>query len=333
MEFVDGVLIILLIVVSAGLWVVLMNMKKTSETANQITQARLDLLTKQIPDQDSFASLGKRLQSIDTASRHSFERLSKDLGGLSKATEQMMEVGKTISSLEDLLKPPKLRGGMGETLLEELLSQILPGSFKIQHKFKDGSIVDAALMIGGNIVPVDAKFPLESFRRMIKLGDSEEAKRERKIFIRAVKKHIDDIANKYILPDEGTFNFALMYIPAENVYYETIIKDEEGNGLFPYASERRVIPVSPNSFFAYLQVIVHGLKGMQIEKKAYEIMQYLNRLKGDEDRFRKEFNTLGGHLKNAQNKYDEADKRLNRFEDKLLSVGEDDGDDLPKLIN
>ena len=119
MEFVDGVLIILLIVVSAGLWIVLMNMKKSSETANQITQARLDLLAKQIPDQDSFVSLGKRLQSIDTASRHSFERLSKDLGGLSKATEQMMEVGKTISSLEDLLKPPKLRGGMGETLLEE----------------------------------------------------------------------------------------------------------------------------------------------------------------------------------------------------------------------
>ncbi len=324
MEFLVGVLIILLIVVSAGLWVVLMNMKKSSETANQITQARLDLLAKQIPDQDSFVSLGKRLQSIDVASRHSFERLSKDLGGLSKATEQMMEVGKTISSLEDLLKPPKLRGGMGETLLEELLSQILPGSFKMQHKFKDGSIVDAALTIGGNIVPVDAKFPLESFRRMIKLGDIEEAKRERKIFIRAVKKHIDDIATKYILPDEGTFNFALMYIPAENVYYETIIKDDEGNGLFPYASERRVIPVSPNSFFAYLQVIVHGLKGMQIEKKAYEIMQHLNRLKGDEDRFRKEFNTLGGHLKNAQNKYDEADKRLNRFEDKLLSVGEED---------
>ncbi len=331
MEFLIGVLIILLIVVSAGLWIVLMNMKKSSETANQITQARLDMLSKQIPDQDSFVSLGKRLQSIDATSRHSFERLSKDLGGLSKATEQMMEVGKTISSLEDLLKPPKLRGGMGETLLGELLSQILPGNYELQYQFKDGSRVDAVIKIGNNLVPVDAKFPLESFRRMIALDDDEESKRERKVFIRAVKKHIDDISGKYILPDEGTFDFALMYIPAENVYYETIIKDEDGSDLFPYAAERRVIPVSPNSFFAYLQVIVRGLKGMRIEEKALEILEHLNRLHVDEDRFRKEFDTLGNHLRNAQNKYEEADKRLNRFEIKLTSIS--DGGDDPKLID
>jgi len=325
------IFIIFLILIVAGVMVFgLMQLKNSLDSSNKLTNAKLEMLASQIPDGESFSSLNRKLKEIDDSSRKSFERLSGNLGNLSKATEQMMEVGKTISSLEVLLKPPKLRGGMGETLLGELLSQILPGNFELQHKFKDGSRVDAAIKIGNNLVPVDAKFPLESFRRMIKLDDEEEAKRERKVFIRAVKKHIDDISSKYILPDEGTFDFALMYIPAENVYYETIIKDEDGSGLFPYASERRVIPVSPNSFFAYLQVIVRGLKGMQIEEKALEIMQHLNRLQVDEDRFRKEFDTLGTHLRNAQNKYDEADKRLNRFEIKLSSIS--DGDDSPNLI-
>ena len=328
----ESLIVFLILIVAGGMIFGLMYLKKSFDSSNEITQARIELISRQIPDQASFVSLNRKLKEIDDSSRKSFERLSGNLGNLSKATEQMIDVGKTISSLEDLLKPPKLRGGMGETLLGELLSQILPGNFELQYKFKDGSRVDAAIKIGNNIVPVDAKFPLESFRRMIETENKEEAKKERRDFIKAVKKHIDDIASKYILPDEGTFDFALMYIPAENVYYETIIKDDEGNSLFPYASERRVIPVSPNSIIAYLQVIAYGLKGMQIEEKAKEIMQHLTRLQVDEDKFRKEFDVLGSHLNNAKNKYEEADRRLNRFEDKLISVGEDDGDNDPKLI-
>ena len=269
--------------------------------------------------------LSQRISEIDQGSRQSFERLKEDIGRLSEATKQMLEVGKTISSLEDLLKPPKIRGGMGETFLEELLQQILPlRYYSFQYSFKSGEKVDAILRIGGKIVPVDAKFPLEQFRRIIQNPNEEERKTARRNFLRDVKKHIDAISSKYIVPDENTYDFALMYIPAENVYYEAIIKEEDDEGLYSYALKRKVIPVSPNSFYAYLQVIIQGLKGMSIEAHARDIIDHLDRLKGDEKRFKEEFDTLGSHLTNARKKYEDADRLLNRLEEKLLSTGDVD---------
>lgn len=295
------------------------------------TQSRLNEVSKQIPNTQSFETLSQRLHDVDASNRQSFERLANSLGELSKATQQMMDVGKTISSIEDLLKPPKLRGGLGETLLERLLSQILPPQhYELQHRFKDGEIVDAVINIGKRLVPVDSKFPMESFRRMLEGEDENSTQKERRSFIKAVKKHIDSVSQKYILPDEGTYDFALMYIPAENIYYETIIKDEQGEELYPYATERHVIPVSPNSLYAYLQVIVFGLKGMRIEEQAKVIMEHLARLKNEEDNFRQDFEVLGTHLKNARNKFDDADRKLARFEDKLLDIGTAHTTELPE---
>ena len=290
------------------------------------TRQQINKMTEQLPKSKEFYALSERLQRVDESSRKSFERLAKDLGQLSKATEQMMEVGKNISSLEDLLKPPKLRGGIGETLLSQLLAQILPQKhYELQYPFKGGEIVDAAIILGDRVVPVDSKFPIEQFRRLLDAKDEAVRRRERRAFIRTVKHHIDAIAQKYILPDEGTYDFALMYIPAENIYYETIIKDELGGEIFPSSLNKRVIPVSPNSIYAYLQVIIHGLKGMRIEEKARAIMEHLARLQTEEEKFRMEFDTLGNHLKNARNKFEEAERRLNKFEDKLLSVSEPKG--------
>lgn len=265
--------------------------------------------------------ISQRISEMDQGSRQSFERLKEDIGRLSAATLQMLEVGKTISSLEDLLKPPKIRGGMGETLLEELLNQILPtGYCTFQYSFKSGEKVDAVIRLGGKLVPVDAKFPLEQFRNILENNNEAERKSARRNFLRDVKKHLDDISNKYILPDENTFDFALMYIPAENVYYEAVIKEDGDEGLYSYALKKKVIPVSPNSFYAYLQVIIHGLKGMSIEAHAREIINHLERLKGDEKRFREEFEVLGNHLSNARKKYEDADRLLSRFEEKMLST-------------
>jgi DNA recombination protein RmuC len=195
--------------------------------------------------------------------------------------------------------------------------------------------VDAVIKLIGGIVPVDAKFPLESFQRMLAASDDAERERQKKDFIRAVKGHINDIARKYILPDERTLDFALMYIPAENVYYETIIKDEglgEDRSIIAHALAKRVIPVSPNSFFAYLQAISLGLKGLQIEKQAKEIMRYLDRLQGDFGRFQDDFSTLGGHVERARKKYDEASIRLRRFEEKLLGA-RDPASELPSGLH
>ena len=284
--------------------------------------AKLNHLQDNLP---AIQAISTRLEIAEKATRESFERLAGNLGQLSEATQNMLEVGKTITSLEDLLKPPKLRGGMGETLLAELLNQILPKEFvEFQYAFKSGEKVDAVIHLGDALVPVDSKFPLENFRKLVASTDNKEADNLRKSFLRDVKLHIEKISKKYILPDEKTFDFALMYIPAENVYYETIIKDDTGEGLFPFALEKKVIPVSPNSFYAYLQVIIRGLKGLHIEKKAQEILAHLARLEGEEAKVREDFNVLGRHLSNAQAKYNDAGRSLDRFEDKLLSIGENE---------
>lgn len=261
----------------------------------------------------------------------------KGLGSLSQASERIYEVGKDIASLQEILRAPKLRGTLGELFLGDILSQLLPCSnFELQYKFKSGESVDAIIHLGQGKVPVDSKFPLENFRRVIEAQNDGDRKAARKKFVSDVKKHVDSVAKKYILPDEGTFDFALMYVPAENVYYETIIRDEASGdeaSISSYALEKRVIPVSPNSFYAYLQAIVLGLRGMRIEKSAEEIIQQLARLKGDFTRFNEEFEILGKHITNIKNKYDDSSKRLGNFGEKLLGAGEEKISILPANEN
>ena len=256
------------------------------------------------------------------------------LGKLGEATQRVVEVGRDIQGLEQILRSPKVRGGLGETLLAELLAQMLPRDyFTLQHQFRSGEKVDAAIRIGDRLVAVDAKFPLENFRRI--LDETEEEKRRpfRRQFARDVKLRIDEIAKKYILPDEGTYDFALMYVPAENVYYEIIIKDDADPGDEPiaaYALSRRVVPVSPNSFYAYLQVIILGLRGLRIEANAQEIQNDLARLAGDLEKVRDPLRMLGKHLGNAQNQFADADRALDRFGTKLEAI-ERKGGDQPAL--
>jgi DNA recombination protein RmuC len=252
------------------------------------------------------------------------------LGKLGEATQRVVEVGKDIQGLEQILKSPKVRGGLGETLLAELLSQMLPQEhWALQHGFKSGEKVDAVIRIGDRLVGVDAKFPLENFRRMLDETDEDRRRPHRRQFARDVKTRIDEIAKRYILPDEGTFDFALMYVPAENVYYEIIIKDQTDAGDEPiatYALAKRVVPVSPNSFYAYLQVIILGLRGLRIEGNARQILNDLARLAGDLDKVREPLRTLGRHLGNAQGQFTEAERALERFGNKLEAIERKSGD-------
>ncbi|MEX0804839.1 MAG: DNA recombination protein RmuC [Candidatus Binatia bacterium] len=264
-------------------------------------------------------NMGERL---DNAARV-VGNVQRSLGGLEEANRKIYEVGKDIASLHEILRSPKLRGGLGEFFLEDLLGQVLPAQhFSTQYSFRSGEKVDAVIRLGSSLVPVDSKFPLENFKRIIDFATDEDKARAKRQFAGDVRKHIDAIAGKYILPDEGTYDFALMYIPAENVYYETIIRDEsaEEKSLSYYAMSKHVIPVSPNSFYAYLQAIVLGLKGMKIEESAKEIIQYLSRLQGDFTRFRDDFGLLGKHLGHAQSSYQSAEKRIEQFGQKLLSA-------------
>lgn len=252
--------------------------------------------------------------------------VQRALGALDSATKQVYLVGKDIAQLQEILRAPKLRGTLGELFLGDLLSQILPAnSFVLQHTFKTGETVDAVIKLGGRLVCVDSKFPLENFKRLIESQDDPQEKTiMRRKFVNDVKRHIDAISSKYILQDEGTFDFALMYIPAENVYYETIIKDDasvpEDSSLMSYAFGKRVVPVSPNSFYAYLHTIALGLRGLEVEENARIIIEQLARLRGDFTRFKDDFSMLGKHLSNSRTKYEDAERRMARFEDKLIST-------------
>ena len=270
--------------------------------------------------QDTNKTLGERL---DTAAQV-ISRVDTNLGKLYESNQQIYSVGKDISKLSDLLRAPSFRGGIGELMLENLLTQILPlQNFTLKYKFKNGQQVDAVIHIGPRLVPVDSKFPYENFKKIVESANESDRNKHKAAFYRDIKNHIDKIAGDYILPDENTFDFALMYIPAENVYYETIIKDElsgEEKIIFNYALNKKVIPVSPNSFYAYLQIIVLGLRGLQIEKGAAEIINYLSQLKIDFIKFKDDFRVVGSHIVNARNKFEESESKLERFGDRLESA-------------
>jgi len=196
------------------------------------------------------------------------DRLNKQIGELQGTNTQMMQIGTEVKRLQNILSSPKLRGQMGEWSLENLLSQILPkDSYKLQHTFKDGKVVDALIELADFSVPIDAKFPLPGFEKIVKAETEEEKTKLRRQFLKDVTTHIGKIASNYIRPAEGTLDFALCYIPAENVYYETIVKYVgETQDILQYCFDKKVIPVSPNLLYAYLMTVAMGLHGLQIEQ-------------------------------------------------------------------
>jgi DNA recombination protein RmuC len=279
-------------------------------------------------------TMDRRLADLDTKVDRRLENASQTtlkiherLGKVDEATSQMLERAKDLARLEQALRPPKARGGFGELLLENLLRDRLPASaYQMQHTFASGERVDAVVRVDRTI-PVDSKFPLDNYNRLVEAeSDDERALAERQ-FARDVKTHIDAIAAKYIRPDEGTYDFAFMYIPVEAVYYE--LACGKTGALLAYAHDRRVFPVSPTTFTAYLQVIALGLRGMQIEQHAHEVMGYVAELQRDFGRFAEDFDKIGTHIGHAQSKHHEAGKRLDRFETKLERAAEERANELP----
>ena len=229
----------------------------------------------------------------------------------------MLERAKDLARLEQALRPPKARGGFGELLLENLLRDRLPPSaYEMQYTFDSGERVDAIVRADRTHsrrleVPARQLHPRSSRPRATTSGQLAERQ-----FGRDVKQHIDAIASQvHPARTKGTYDFAFMYIPVEAVYYE--LACGKTGALLSYAHERRVFPVSPTTFTAYLQVIALGLRGMQIEEHAHEVMAYVADLQRDFDRFADDFDKVGTHLGHAQSKYHEAGKRLDRFESKL----------------
>jgi len=246
-------------------------------------------------------------------------QMKQDVGQLSEAARNMQSLGENISGL---LQSPKLRGQLGELMLEQLLEKVLPSDFfGLQHAFRDGTKVDAAIFLTGGAVPVDAKFPVESFQRMVSAG--EDGARARREFESVVRKHIDAVA-LYIRPDEGTLDFALMYIPSESVYYEAVVRSEgpvTGKSISEHARERRVVPVSPSTFYLYLQSVAWGLRGLRIEASARTAWDsLLVAQKGLGRLLAGDLAVLGKHISNVQGKFEDLRRGLERLDASLQSL-------------
>lgn len=256
---------------------------------------------------------------LDNAARY-ISQVAKEVG-------QMSEIGRSMKDLQEFLKSPKLRGNIGEEVLKDLISQMFPkNSFHLQYTFKSGEKVDAAIKTAAGILPIDSKFPMENFQRMVKAKDEKEQKRAKKAFINDVRKHIRDIAKKYILPEEGTMDLALMYIPSEPVYYE-IVNDPT---ITDYARRLRIYPVSPTTLYAHLQMILLSFEGQKIEARSKQVFRLLRAIQKDYEKTEGTLQVLGKHLTNAYNQFSNAMQGFSLLGQKLtqtqtLSEGEEVG--------
>jgi DNA recombination protein RmuC len=267
--------------------------------------------------------LGELDSKVDRRLEHASKQtnaIHKQLGDVGRATTHLAEQAKDLGQLQQVLRPPKARGGFGELLLGNLLRDRLPAdAYSLQYGFKSGERVDAVIRVD-RLAPIDAKFPLDNFERLVDAQETSDRELYEKAFARDVKGHVDAIATKYIRPDEGTYDFAFMYLPSEAIYYELVCG--KTGALLAYAHEKRVLPVSPTTLTAYLQVVVLGLKGLQIEQHAHEVMAYCAQLQKDFGRFKEDFDLVGTHLGRAQSKFVDAEKRLDKFELKLERASE-----------
>lgn len=339
----NGVLIGVVIVVAAlVLWLVLQTsqeQKKSAQLDAQMNELRRDLqtiATAQAQSTGQMATIGQsvsqRLESVtkalqdgvansaqiatqgQTAIATELKNTREQIGQVQKQLGEFQELSRGMSSatksLEEVLGGAKTRGLLGELTLERLLEDSLPSSqYATQYRFSSGEAVDAAIFLRDKkLVSVDSKFPMEAFRRIATDGD--EAKRA---FATAVKGHADSIAKKYIVPNEGTLDLALMFVPSESVYYEMLMTvDNKGEQLDSYCRKKNIIAVSPNTLYAHLCVIHMGLRGMQIEENAKRISAGLSGIQKHMENFTDVFEKLGTHLKNAQQSYGEADKKLEK---------------------
>jgi len=281
---------------------------------------------------NSLQSSNKHLvNSLQQSSKEMNRRLDKAaevIGALQKEAGEFSVVSQSMKELNEFLRSPKLRGNIGEQVLKDLIGQMFPKqSFHLQYAFKSGDKVDAAIKTDAGILPIDSKFPMENFQKMAKAKTKTDAAPYKKAFIQDVKKHIKTIANKYILPEEGTMDFALMYVPSEPVYYEIANLPD----LYDYARNSRVYPVSPTTLYAHLQMILLSFEGKKIASRSREIFALLRSIQTDYVKVTDQLATLGSHISNAYNKFSEVDKSILKIGQKISSGRQLGPEEIKKL--
>ena len=346
MEIPTSVLFLLWVAVLLVLvWIALRLRPGGSDRAAERLESSVAMLKADLISRQAESLLAMR-DSIDSANRIINDRLAEgttsldrrmavlgelesQLGKLSVQASHIETVGKNIQSLSDLLRPPQLRGAVGELLLENILAQILPpAAFESQYRFPDGLRVDAVIKLSGKLLPIDAKFPLEAFERILKEPDNQNLQKQ---FTQSLRKHIDDIANKYIRPADQTLDFAVMYIPAEAVYFQ-LISQMHQDGL-EYALSKRVIPSSPGHLYAFLatvaalhsQIAVSGLELSESSRRIrigidhlFETTEQLSRFHG---RMEGSLRSLTAAFERARTELDQIRLQLERLRQPFDSSG------------
>jgi len=280
-------------------------------------------------DDQSMQMLNQNMQSLQSSFQEKLDRTNqvigerldnaaRVIGAVNRELGQMSQIGQSLQNFQEFLKSPKLRGGLGEQGLNDMLAQGFARElYSIQHKFRNGQTVDAAIKIEAGIVPVDAKFPLENFNRILN-GKTEEEKNEaRRKFSSDFRVHVNAIAKKYIVPDEGTVDFAMMYIPSETVYYELISNECD---LHEYAIKAKVIPTSPNTFFYYLRTLMLGLQGKRISEMSRQILSTLKIIQTESRKFGDNLSVLNRHVTNAKSTMEKVDSDFSRLSGKIEQV-------------
>ena len=241
-------------------------------------------------------------------------KLYKEIGNINIETGEILGLTKSFS---DILKPTKRRGILGESILENIIADVLPKEMVFpQYSFRNGKTVDFLIRLPQGSLAVDAKFSLESFKNYTE-ADSDNKDKLKKIFVDSIKRRVDETA-EYILPDEGTLDFSFMYVPSEAVYYFIVTETDA----LDYSNKKRVFLVGPNTFYVYLKTLFVGFKALQIEKKAKLIYEGLKRLELELENLTRDYAILGTHLKSALSKYEDARRRLERAQLKLANIKE-----------
>lgn len=316
---IDLLVISAILILGFGIVIYLINKKQTSSPDTTVVEW--------------LKSMDKRLDNNSAEMNSRLNNAAQAFASVQKSLGEMSEIGRNMKDLQQFLNSPKLRGNLGEQVLKELLGQFLPKStFRLQYKFKTGSIVDAAIITEAGIIPIDSKFPMENFKKMNSSEDPKEKKVFEREFTNDVKKHIDAISSKYILTNEGTIDFALMYIPSESVYYEII----NGQTLYEYATKKRVLAVSPMSFYAFLRSILIGFEGQKISQQAHKILSNLRGIKEEYERVNTNFETLQRHITNSYNMATTVSSsftKLGQQIDNTNTLGEIEEKEIKKLVS
>lgn len=320
--------IVLMILLSAMVYIVLLLRRPREEKLDQsalMLAQRLENLQQQMSQQ-----LEQGRQATERSTGSVFSQVQNFTTGMEQLRSEMSRVQEQVHkvvSFQDIFRNPKLRGGWGEYSLESALAQYFPGgSWHMQHMFSSGEAVDAVLQLPNSmLLPVDSKFNWENFQKMVQAGDELTKEIHRKQFLADVKKRVDEIAEKYLLPGEGTTDFALMYVPAEAVYYEVINNLGEVD-VADYARRKKVILCSPNTFYLTVTAVQHWFRDSQFSKQTQVIMKKLGTVITDAGKLGEEFRVLGKHISNTRSAYEDADKRLGLMVErtqKVIEMGEE----------